>query len=174
HERALSFRLDLPEKKYETEESQIGFYRALLERLRTLPGMQAVSVTSRLPLGGNDWQTSFLIEGQPEPPPHERPSMEVHLVCPDYFLLMGIPLLRGRAFTDQDDRGHLRGKDLDNLSNGQRWMSGMNAIIIDEEFARRHWPNEDAVGKQVRLPWGEKGPVLNVVGVVGRVKLNRL
>ena len=53
-------------------------------------------------------------------------------------------------------------------------MSGLNTIIVDEEFARRHWPNEDAIGKRARLPWGEKGPLLTVVGVVGRVKLNQL
>ena len=173
-ERVLSFRLDLPERKYETEESQIIFYRSLVEKLRALPGVQAVSVTSRLPLGGNDWQTSFVIEGRPEPPPHERPSMEVHLVSPDYFRAMNIPLLRGRPFTDQDDRAHLRGRDLSGFTRGERWMSGMNAIVVDEEFARRHWPKEEAIGKRVRLPWGEKGPVLTVVGVVGRVKLNRL
>src|SRR5206468_6191093 len=51
---------------------------------------------------------------------------------------------------------------------------GLSAIVVDEEFARRHWPNEDAIGKRVRLPWGEKGPLLSVVGVVGRVKLDRL
>src|SRR5437773_4161945 len=173
-ERVLSFRLDLPERKYAKEEQQISFYRNLLERLRALPGAQAVSVTSRLPLGGNDWQTSFVIAGQPEPPPHERPSMEVHLVSPEYFRAMGIPLLHGRAFTDRDDRAHLRERDLSSFTDGERWMSGLNAIIVDEEFARRHWPNEDAIGKRVRLPWGEKGPVLTVVGVVGRVKLNQL
>jgi putative ABC transport system permease protein len=173
-ERVLSFRLDLPERKYAKEEQQIEFYRQLLDQLRALPGVQSASVTSRLPFGGNDWQTSFLIEGQPEPPPHERPSMEVHLVGPDYFRVMGIPLLRGRSFTDQDDRGHLRTRDLSGFSDGQRWMSGLNAIIVDEEFARRHWPNEDAVGKAVRLPWGEKSPTLRVVGVVGRVKINEL
>jgi putative ABC transport system permease protein len=173
-ERVFSFRLDLPERKYEKEESPIQFYQQLTENLRGLPGVQAVSVTSRLPLGGNDWQTSFTVEGQPEPPPHERPSMEVHLVGPDYFRAMGIPLLRGRAFTDQDDRGHLRGRDLSGYTDGERWMSGLNKIIVDEEFARRHWPNEDAIGKRVRLPWGEKGPLLTVVGVVGRVKINEL
>jgi len=173
-ERVLSFRLDLPQKKYEKVESQILFYQSLLERMRALPGVQVACVTSRLPLGGNDWQTSFVIQGQPEPPPHQRPSMEVHLVGPNYFQAMGIPLLRGRPFTEQDDRGHLREQDLSGLSDGQRWMAGMNAIIVDEEFVRRHWPNEDGLGKQVRLPWGEKGPVLTVVGVVGRVKLNQL
>jgi putative ABC transport system permease protein len=173
-ERVLSFRLDLPESKYPKEEQPINFYQRLIERLRALPAVQAVSVTSRLPLGGNDWQTSFTVEGQPEPPPHERPSMEVHLVSPDYFRAMGIPLLRGRSFTEQDDRAHLRRRDLSGLTDGQRWMSGLNAIIVDEEFARRHWPKEDAIGKRIRLPWGTNGPALAVVGVVGRVKLSRL
>jgi putative ABC transport system permease protein len=174
HERVLSFRIDLPEKKYEADEAPIQFYRTLLEQLRALPGVEAASVTSRLPLGGNDWQTGFVVDGQPEPPPHQRPSMEVHLVSPDYFRAMGIPLLRGRTFNDRDDRSHLRGQDLSGLSQGQRWMAGMNTLIVDQEFARRHWPDQDAIGKRVRLPWGEKGPVLTVVGVVGRVKLNRL
>src|SRR6185503_15913430 len=173
-ERVQSFRLDLPERKYAKEEQRITFYQQLLDQLRALPGVQSASVTSRLPFGGNDWQTSFLIEGQPEPPPHERPSMEVHLVGPDYFRVMGIPVLRGRPFTDQDDRGHLRGRDLSGFTDGQRWMAGLNAIIVDEEFARRHWPNEDAIGKGVRLPWGDKSPTLRVVGVVARVKINEL
>jgi putative ABC transport system permease protein len=174
HERVLSFRLDLPDRKYPKPEQQVAFYQQLLDGLRALPGVQAASVTSRLPFGGNDWQTSFVIEGQPEPPPHERPSMEVHLVGPDYFRVMGIPLLHGRTFAEQDDRGHLRGRDLSDLTDGQRWMAGLNSIIVDEEFARRHWPNGDAIGKRVRLPWGEKSPTLMVVGVVGRVKINEL
>src|SRR5438876_6173632 len=129
-ERVLSFRLDLPERKYETEQSQIIFYRSLVEKLRALPGVQAVSVTSRLPLGGNDWQTSFVIEGRPEPPPHERPSMVVNLVSHDYFLTMGIALLGGRAFSDQDDLGLLRGRGVGGLSKGQLWMSGLRAILV--------------------------------------------
>ena len=174
HERVLSFRLGLPERKYQREEKQIGFYQDLLRNLRALPGVEAASVTSRLPFGGNDWQTGFVIEGQPEPPPHQRPSMEVHLVGPDYFQVMGIPVLRGRTFSEQDDRGHLRGRDLSALSDGQRWMAGLNAIVVDEEFARRHWPGEEALGKRVKLPWGEQAPVLTVIGVVGRVKLGQL
>jgi len=176
-ERVLSFRLDLPQRKYATEEQQTAFYQSLREKLRALPGVQEVGFASQFPLGHDGWQTSFLIDGQPPPPPHERPSMEVTVASPDYFHALGLPLLRGRYFTEQDNREHLRGRDLSGLSEGERWAAGLNVIIVDEEFVRRHWPNEDPIGKRVRLPWGRqpaKQPVLTVVGVVARVKLERL
>jgi putative ABC transport system permease protein len=113
----------------------------------------------------------FLIEGRPEPPPHLQPSLRFHLVAPDYFRVMGIPLLQGRDFTEQDNREHLRG-----ASTGDDWGRGLNSIIIDEEFAKRYWPNQNPIGQRVRLPWGEreKQPVMTIVGVVGRIKENRL
>ena len=65
--------------------------------------------------------------------------------APDARLLlpMNIPLLRGRNFTDQDNRSFLAGRDLSKLDDGERMVAGVNVIIIDEEFARRHWPNEE-------------------------------
>jgi len=135
-----------------------------------LPGVQHVGVAYQFPLAHEGWQTSFLIEGQPEPPPGQRPSMEVTPVSPDYFQAMGIRLLRGRFFTDADDREHLRGRDLSGLNEGQRRNAGLNVIIVDQEFARRHWPNEDPIGKRVSLP----EPALTVVGVVSRVKVEEL
>ena len=176
HERVLSFRLDLPERKYATEEQQHAFFQNLLESLRVLPGVQAVGISSQFPFGQDGWQTSFLIEGQPEPPPGERPSMEVTVASPDYFQAMGIPLLRGRYFNEQDNREHLRGQDQSGLTQGQRWVSGLNVIIVDREFAQRYWPNENPIGQRVRLPWGRdnQNPVLTIVGVVERVKLQRL
>ena len=113
----------------------------------------------------------FLIEGRPEPPPHLQPSLQVHLIAPDYFQAMGIPLLQGRDFTEQDNREHLRG-----TSSGNDWGAGLNSIIIDEEFAKRHWPNQNPLGQRVRIPFGEreKQPIVTVVGVVGRIKENRL
>ena len=73
--------------------------------------------------------------------------MEACLVTPDYFRAMNIPLMRGRYFTEDDNRSFLAGQDLSKLEEGERVVAGVNSIIIDEEFARRHWPNEDAVGK---------------------------
>ena len=69
-----------------------------------------------LPLGNNGWQTSFRVDGRPEPPPSEVPLMEACLVTPDYFKAMNIPVLRGRVFNDHDDRSHLIGKDLSKLN----------------------------------------------------------
>jgi putative ABC transport system permease protein len=84
---------------------------------------------------------------------------------------MGIPLLQGRDFAEQDNREHLRG-----ASSGNDWGAGLNAVIIDEEFAKRYWPNQNPLGQRVRIPFGEreKQPIVTIVGVVGRIKENRL
>jgi putative ABC transport system permease protein len=177
HEGVLSFSIDLPSRKYATGEQQTSFYRSLHERLSSLPGVDTVAFSSQLPLDHSGWQTLFLIEGRPAPPPGERPSMEVTVASPDYFHALGIPLLRGRYFTEQDNREHLRGRDFSRLNQGQQWTAGLNTIIVDEEFARRYWPDEDPIGKRVRLPWDQQQelqPLLTVVGVVARVKMNRL
>ncbi|HEY4423837.1 MAG TPA: FtsX-like permease family protein, partial [Pyrinomonadaceae bacterium] len=129
---------------------------------------------SGLPLGNNGWQTSFVIDGQPPPPREQTPLMEACLVTPDYFKAMNIPVLRGRVFTDRDDRSHLAGRDLSKLNENQRAIAGLNKIVIDEDFAKKYWPNEDVVGKRVRLGREADAPVLEVLGVVGRVKMESL
>jgi len=98
-------------------------------------------------------------------------DLRVHLIAPDYFRVMGIPLLQGRDFTEQDNREHLRG-----TPSANDWGAGLNSIIIDEEFAKRYWPNQNPLGRRVRMPWGEreKQPIVTIVGVVGRIKENRL
>ena len=169
HERVLVFRVGLPRRKYPGSQQTIGFYRNLLDGLQSLPGVQTASVTSRVPLEGGGWDTSFLIEGQPEPPPHERPSTELQTVGPDYFRTVGIPLVRGRTFTEQDNLERIRGTGRENS-----WGAGLNTIIVNEEFARRHWPGEDPLGKRVRMDWPDNPPVMTVIGVVGNVKWRHL
>ena len=169
YEQVLTFRLSLSGQKYSTADARTGFYQNLLERIRAMPGVQAASVASQIPFDSVSWQTSFRVEGQPEPLPGEWPEMEVHLVGPDYFRTMGISLLRGRALTEQDNREHVRGTDRE--QSGTAWL---NAIVIDEEFARRHFLKEDPIGKQIRLPWGPKNPLLTIIGVVKRVREERL
>jgi putative ABC transport system permease protein len=176
YEHLTSFSVSLPNKKYTNDESKTNFYSQLLTNIRSLPGVEASAAASGLPLGNNGWQTSFTIEGRPAPPRNEIPLMEACLVTPDYFKAMNIPLLRGRVFNDHDDKSHLAGKDLSKLDENQREAAGVNSIVIDEEFARRYWPNEDAVGKRIRLGGGSDAdsPLLEVLGVVGRVKMESL
>ncbi|MFN7929847.1 MAG: ABC transporter permease [Blastocatellia bacterium] len=174
YDRLWSANIALPEKKY-GDEQRIDFWRRLTERLRELPGVEAAAVASGLPLGNNGWQTSFTIEGQPAPPPNQMPLMEACLVSPDYFRAMGIPLKAGRYFNEQDNRAHLQGRDLSKLSENERAGAAVNVLIVDEEFARRHWPNEHAVGQRIRLGGADStNPVLTVVGVVGRVEMENL
>ncbi len=172
YENLTSFTVSLPQKKYATEEQRSGFFNHLVQNIRTLPGVQSAAAASGLPLGNNGWQTSFLVDGQPKPPPSQTPLMEACTVTPDYFRAMNIPLLHGRYFTDQDNRSFIAGRDLSKANEGERLISGSNVIIIDEGFARLHWPNEDA--KRIRFGTDPKAPVLEVVGVVGRVKMESL
>ena len=174
YEHLTSFIISLPERKYAALEQRGEFFRRLLENIRSLPGIDKVAASSGLPLGNNGWQTSFVLDDKPVPPRSETPLMEACTVTPDYFRAMNIPLLRGRNFTDQDNRDFLASRDLSKLDEGERMVAGVNVIIIDEEFARRHWPNADAVGKRIRLGIDPGAPVLTVVGVVGRVKMDGL
>ena len=116
----------------------------------------------------------LLVDGRPQPPRGQTPLMEACTVTPDYFRAMNIPLLRGRYFTDQDNRAFIAGRDLSKLNDGERLIAGSNVIIVDDLFAKQHWPNEEAVGKRIRFGSDAGAPVLEVVGVVGRVKMESL
>jgi predicted permease len=82
---------------------------------------------------------------------------------------MNIPVLRGRAFTERDNRQHVLGSD-----NEEEEGAALNVIVVDEEFAKRYWPDADPVGQRIRLDWGPNSPAMTVVGVVGRVKWRQL
>jgi predicted permease len=146
----------------------------VMQRLRTLPGVKEVGIASRVPMDGNNNSNAFRVAGRPPLPIGEGLAMQVNFVSPDYFRTMGIPLLRGRYFTEQDNRSHLSEERMSGLSRSERLFWGRKTAIVDEEFARRHWPNEDPVGKQILwgLGGGDHSP-LTVIGVVGRVKLDR-
>ena len=170
-EHVLSFRVQLPIQKYPGAQQWTNFYQQVFDKLRALPGVNEISLTSRVPMDENDWQSGFRVVGAPEPPPGQGPSMEVSIVGPGYFDSMGIPLLRGRDFNERDNRSNVNEEKMRNLEMGQRLRAGLKSIIVDEEFARRHWPDEDPIGKQILWGSGKDDPPLTVIGVVGRVKL---
>jgi putative ABC transport system permease protein len=174
YDHLTSFTVALPQKKYTESEQREQFYNRLLENLRGLPGVEATAAASGLPLGNNGWQTGFVVADRPRPPREQTPLMEACLVTPDYFKAMNIPVKSGRVFDSHDDRSWIAGKDLGKLDDDEKQMAPLNSIVIDEEFARRYWPGEEAVGKRIAMG-SEKDPrFLTVLGVVGRVKMEGL
>jgi predicted permease len=157
HEHLLTFNVSLPQKKYPEDQQKTSFYEQLAEKLRGLPGVQIVGLSSGLPLGNNGWQTSFVVEGQPAPDPGKTPLTEACVVSPDYFQAMGITLVKGRNFTEQDVK------------------DAPHVTVIDEEFVRRYFPDIEPIGQHIR-PGGNspKNPLAEVVGVVRRVKMDGL
>ncbi len=127
---------------YDREETEF-FYRELLERIRALPGVRAAAVGEQVPLGFSSSDTGVEIPGY-EPSPEERMSIMYNRVGPEYFRAMGIPLLQGRGFTEED-RG-----------------DGPGVMVVNQRFAERFWPGERAVGKEVRV-WGMDRTVVGVV-----------
>jgi predicted permease len=170
-EHMLSFRVLLPKLKYPSEQLTINFYSQVMQNLRRLPGVKDVSIASRVPMDGNSWFSGFRVVDQPPPPTGKGPAMELTIVGPEYFRVMGIPLLRGRYFTEQDNRSGLSEEKLRSLTPAQQRNAGLKSMIIDQEFARRYWPNEEAVGKQIRWGSDPDDPLVTIVGVVGRVKV---
>jgi putative ABC transport system permease protein len=153
-ENATVLRLSLPEKKYAKPEQQTAFVDSLVERLQTLPGVQATGVTQAMPLLG-DWVLTFAIEGRPEIPPSDWPSTNYYAVTPEYFRAMGIRLIHGRVFTARDDARAPR------------------VAVINETLARQFFPNEDPIGKRINIPNDAPGtPAVwrEIVGIVADIK----
>ncbi len=149
----LTMNLVLPAARYKEEPQRAAFYSELLRRVEALPGVELAAAVNHLPLGGSYSSTSFLIEGLPEPPPGQETNGRYRVCTPNYFKAMGIPVLKGRAFTDQDRAG------------------SPPVIIVNETLARKYWPNTDAIGKRMRYTGPlEQNPWMQVVGVVKDVK----
>ncbi|HEX6050089.1 MAG TPA: ABC transporter permease [Gemmatimonadaceae bacterium] len=126
-----------------------AFYTAALERVRQLPGVESASFINHLPIGGDNWGFGFGIEGRPAPRPGEEPRAVYRVVFPGYFDVMRLPVLRGRAIDDRDRLGTTP------------------VVVVNDWFAQRHWPNENAVGKRITLDPGSTDPAwVTVVGVV--------
>jgi putative ABC transport system permease protein len=155
-EHVLTASLSLPDSQYKADAQVRNFYQRLMERLRQLPGVQMAGGSTDLPLKAG-WNHLFTAEGY-QPPPDANLNFSNHsVILGQYLQTMGVPLLRGRYFTEQDnDRS-------------------THVLIVSQSLARRYWPNGDAIGK--RLKWGpaESNDVwLTIVGVVGDVKQSTL
>jgi len=123
----------------------------LIEKVAALPGVQAAGAAMVTPLSGNDFVLGFMIEGRPPYPAGGEPDTNYYSVTPGYFKAMGIPLLRGRLFTERDTKDATR------------------VVVINETMAKRFFPGEDPIGKRLHVTMG---PLLyrEIVGIVGDVK----
>jgi predicted permease len=143
----------LPQKQYSKQAQIDTFNRQLVQQLRQLPGVQSVGLTSTLPTTG-DGITTFVVEGYVDPRGPDRTTASPSQVIGDYFKAMGIPLIRGRYFTESDN------------------ADNQLVVIVNREFAEHYWPHQDPIGKRIRggtlkseTPW------MTVIGEVADAKL---
>jgi predicted permease len=147
----LTFNLFRPSPSDTTMASLRQYYRRVLEEITARPGVIAAGGTSVLPFSGN-WSTgSFNVEGYTTPDGQPRPWGDIRIATPGYAEALGIPLVRGRWFTEFDTEGAAR------------------VIVVDEDLANRYWPGEDAIGKRITRgdPANPDATWYEVVGVVG-------
>ena len=153
----LTFSLDLPETRYSTVQ-QAAFYRQLISRIETLPGVTQASAVLPLPLSRSQMGVGFEIEGRPMAQ-GDLPETDFSTIGLNYFHTMGIPLVKGRDFTAHDD------------------LKSTPVCIINETLARKYFPGEDPLGKRIKPTLSVDNnppPMREIVGVVGDVKHRNL
>jgi putative ABC transport system permease protein len=143
--------MSLPRSQYAEPEQWRAFYAGLVDRLKSRPGVSGVAAALPLPLYGGGLNFPFQIEGRPPEAREPEPTANYTAATPDYFRVLGIPVLRGRGLAAQDSE----------LSP--------KVCVVSAAFARRHFPDEDAIGR--RLVFGfQKSFSREIVGVVADVK----
>jgi putative ABC transport system permease protein len=146
--------VSLPQFQYSTPRQWTAFSKELLARLQAQPGLEDSALAAPLPMDRQGQASfAFSIVGNPPLPPGKTTTADYATVSPGYFHAMRIPLLRGRFFSEQDSQ------------------SNPNVAIIGETLARRYFPNQDPIGRQMRFGFPPKGNVpREIVGVVGDVR----
>ena len=170
-DRILSMQIALPSTKYTQERPELtaAFFQQLVERVKTLPGVEAAGVTSALPLTNSGWGKLFTLEDRTPPKSlDEVPNVQYRQVSPDYLSTLAIPIIKGRAFSEYDTR------------------DALPVAVINEALARQYFENADPIGKRLFLgppeelvppgilPPGFKFQHFTIVGVIGDVRHNGL
>jgi len=145
----LTIETYLPPARYPQAPKRIAFYTAAIRNMLSVPGVQAASISTALPVLGNHG-TPFLFEGQPVVALGQRPEAFIQSISPDYPKVMGVPVVAGRAFTDHDD------------------AEAPPVVLVNQVIVRQFWPNQNPLGKRVIV--GNLPKPFEVVGVLGDVK----
>jgi putative ABC transport system permease protein len=152
-ENALMGHVSLPENSYATKAQVSGFYEQLLDRVRSLPGVQAAELTRVAPFSGNGVGGPFTVEGHEPGPGEVAKDAWLRSVTPGYFTAMGMPIKTGRPFQSSDTD------------------TSPPVAIVDEKLVRMYWPQGDPAGKRIRIGGGNW---MTIVGVVPSVKNRKL
>ncbi|MCI0490296.1 MAG: ABC transporter permease [Blastocatellia bacterium] len=154
-DRALTMRVALPQVKYPQRAQRAAAFSEMEQRIKALPGVESAGFVLETPLSADRQGTSFLVEGEPEPPPGEDRQINFTFTTPGYFQAIGVPVLRGRNFNEQDAQGT------------------PEVVLINEALARRFFPNEDPIGKRLFAGFSSQVP-RRIVGIVGNVRHDTL
>ena len=147
-ENVLTMRVVLPGRKYDQPPKVVGFFKQAIERIQALPGVEAAGAISFLPFAGPYSGTNFEIEGLPVPAPGQEPITGVCVTDLNYFKTMQVPLKRGRLFTEQEA------------------TEMRHVVVVNETLARKYFPNEEALGKRIKI-WMSDDPVPSeIIGIV--------
>jgi putative ABC transport system permease protein len=149
----LTMQTYLPPARYPQLPQRIAFYTAALQNMKSVPGVQAASISTALPVLANHG-TPFLFEGQPVVALGQRPVALIQSISPDYPKVMGVPIVAGRAFTDRDD------------------AEAPPVALVNQSIVRQFWPNGNPLGKRVII--GNLPKPFEVAGVLGDVKNDSL
>jgi predicted permease len=145
----LTVKYGLPEKQYDTRGKILAFHEALLQRVRSLPGVRGASLVSIPPGGGKEGDSTFTIPERPSSVFNMQEDAIISMVDPSYFSTMKIPLLSGRFFTDQER------------------LTRDHYVIINKKLANNFFPGESPLGKHLRVGLGPMPVDYEIVGVVG-------
>ena len=150
----LSIQIFTPLNRYplKDREKTRALVDEVVRRMNVLPGVKSAAATNFLPLTGFWGTTGFLLPGQAQLAKGQAPEADNRVMTPYYLRTMGIPLIRGRAFTDADRAG------------------GAQVAIVNQTFARHYFKTGDPVGRALNLGTGDKPDLWQIVGVVGDVK----
>jgi putative ABC transport system permease protein len=154
----VTFRLKLPERRYDTPGKITALYDALRTRLESEPAIRSVGSSTSLPPDLNTMTDSFVAEGQQIPPNQSPPVAPLVVVDENYFKTLGVPLVAGRFFDERDAPGRPL------------------VAIVNQTLASRYFPGGNAVGKRLKQGGAERpnNPWMEIVGVVGDVKYSGL
>ncbi len=149
-EQLLSLEYRLPRNKYKEPAAQLNFHKQVVDRIQEVPGVQSASLVRGLPFSGNGGSASIVLPDREAPPKGMEPEVLVNTAMPNYFETIGIPLLKGRVFGNEDQ------------------ANTTPVVVINQMMAQRFWPNQDPLGKQIKF--SEDDSTATIIGVVGDAK----